>query len=151
MLMKYLRIIGPKPKQDRAESAAADPAGSPPANPGRGADRGLTPSPGWGVYITHDPAQCRTPEDPEQARALAAHSVAEIYDYVYAWADRAGQTLAEARIQEMVANAEAWLEARDQEYLEYLDQLIDAAVEAADTAAAANAAGTAPPEPEQEP
>ena len=151
MVMKYLRIIGPKKPaddpaaEDRSGSSAAAPAelaatpaaqpappaepAGPPAYRNRGADPGPTPTPGWGVYITHDPTQCRTPEDPEQARVLAAHSVAEVYDYVYAWADRSGQTLSEEQIQGMLPAAEAWLEARDQDYLAYLDELIDAAVE----------------------
>ena len=144
MKLNFLRIIGPKPKDDpesaapaaanqAATAAAADPASAsaapdgsppPPESPPAAAAFGRYPAGGVN-YLTNNPAACKTPEDPEQSRALAPHSVAEVYDYAAAYEERMGLALTPEQLAAVVAQAEAWLEKQDQEFLEYVDTLLD--------------------------
>ena len=131
MRLNFLRIIG----LDVEVTAATHP--EPAAAPDSAA---APPHSGWECYITSDPASSKYPSDPERARVLAPHTVAEVHDYLLAWEERAGMTLTEEQTDAIVASAESWLAENDQGFLEYIETLADDLLEAAPA-----------PEPEERP
>ena len=109
MKLNFLRILGPKePPATEAPPPAAEPLR------GRG-----------GHYLTSDPAKSDCPRNPELARVLAPHSIAEINDYVAAWEDREGRELTTEQCESVFTQAEAWLESKDQDYAEYVAGLLE--------------------------
>ena len=137
MIMKYLRIIGPKRPKD--DAPAAKPEGSPAAeaeaeSPPESPAGPETPTPtpivdhplrGGVNYLTNDPAHCKTPQEPDLSRALAPHSVAEVYDYIDAFQDRTGLAPDAQQLQAIVGQAEAWLEKKDQEFMDYIEGMLE--------------------------
>ena len=134
MKLNFLRIIGPKPK-DEEPPPPPPPAEKVISNPLRG--RG-------GHYLASDPARSDHPGNPEIMRVFAPHTVAEVNDYVGAFEDREGWELTEDQHESLLAQAEAWLENQDQDYAEYVEGLLEDLATQREPESAAEAAAESP-------
>ena len=92
MRLNFLRLIGPK------TPTTPPPAATPetPEQPARS---------GWEQYLTRDPAQCKTPENPEMSRAQRPYSAGAVHDFLLAWAERAGCDLTEEQTAKTTGSA----------------------------------------------
>ena len=77
------------------------------------------------MFLTKNPEHSLRPDDPEMVRVLAPQTVAAVWEALDTWDWTSGNTLTAEQRKAVLDTAEAWLQRRDQEFMDLVFNTAD--------------------------